>query len=94
MRSTVLILGLGGNLEKKEIEFNERIAEQEKEGLMNTKGIVRKILGLARELDVRLATAVKAGESLGAAATVPYQELSRVNAREQGYLYFNMLTGR
>ena len=32
MRSTVLVLGLGGNLEKKETEFNERIAEKEKEG--------------------------------------------------------------
>ncbi len=32
MRSTVLILGLGGNLGKKETEFNERIAEKEKEG--------------------------------------------------------------
>ena len=61
---------------------------------MNTKGIVRKILGLARELDIRLATAVKAGDSLGAPATVHYQALSRVNAREQGYLYVHMLTGR
>lgn len=61
---------------------------------MNPKGIIRKILGLARELDVWLATAVKAGESLDAPATVPYQELSRVNAREQGYLYIHMLTGR
>ncbi len=32
MRSMVLILGLGGNLGKKETEFNERIAETEKEG--------------------------------------------------------------
>ena len=32
MQSTVLILGLGGNLGKKEIELNERIAEKEKEG--------------------------------------------------------------
>ncbi len=32
MRSTVLILGLGGNLGKKETEFNERLAEKEKEG--------------------------------------------------------------
>jgi len=32
MRSTVLILGLSGNLGKKETEFNERIAEKEKEG--------------------------------------------------------------
>ena len=32
MRSTVLILGLGGNLGKKETELNERIAEKEKEG--------------------------------------------------------------
>ena len=29
---TVLILGLGGNLGKKETELNERIAEKEKEG--------------------------------------------------------------
>ncbi len=28
----VLILSLGGNLRKKETEFNERIAEKEKEG--------------------------------------------------------------
>ena len=61
---------------------------------MSTKGIVRRILGLAREFDVWLATAVKTGESLGAPATVHYQELSRVNAQEQGYLYFHMLTGR
>ena len=32
MRSTVLILSLSGNLSKKETEFNERIAEKEKEG--------------------------------------------------------------
>ena len=32
MRSTVLILGLSGNLGKKETELNERIAEKEKEG--------------------------------------------------------------
>ena len=32
MRSTVLMLGLSGNLGKKETEFNERIAEKEKEG--------------------------------------------------------------
>ena len=32
MRSTVLILGLSGNLRKKETEFNERIAEKEAEG--------------------------------------------------------------
>ncbi len=32
MRSTVLILGLGGTPEKKEPELNERIAEKEKEG--------------------------------------------------------------
>ncbi len=32
MHSTVLILGLGGNLGKKENELNERIAEKEKEG--------------------------------------------------------------
>ncbi len=32
MRSTVLILGLSGNLGRKETEFNERIAEKEKEG--------------------------------------------------------------
>ena len=32
MRSTVLILGLHGNLGKKETELNERIAEKEKEG--------------------------------------------------------------
>ena len=32
MRSTVLILGLSGNLGKKEAEFNESIAEKEKEG--------------------------------------------------------------
>ncbi len=32
MRSTVLILGLVGNLGKKETELNERIAEKEKEG--------------------------------------------------------------
>ena len=32
MRSTVLILGLGGNLGKKETELNERIAEKETEG--------------------------------------------------------------
>ncbi len=28
----VLILSLGGNLRKKETEFNERVAEKEKEG--------------------------------------------------------------
>ena len=32
MRSTVLILGLSGNLGRKETEFNERVAEKEKEG--------------------------------------------------------------
>ena len=32
MRSTLLILGLGGNLGKKETDLNERIAEKEKEG--------------------------------------------------------------
>ena len=32
MRSTVLILGLGGNLRRKEGELNQRIAEKEKEG--------------------------------------------------------------
>ena len=32
MQSTVLILGLSGNLGRKESEFNERIAEKEKEG--------------------------------------------------------------
>ena len=32
MQSTVLILGLSGNLGRKETEFNERIAEKEKEG--------------------------------------------------------------
>ncbi len=32
MRSTVLIIGLSGNLGKKESELNERIAEKEKEG--------------------------------------------------------------
>ena len=32
MRSTVLILGLSGNLRKKETELNERIAEKEAEG--------------------------------------------------------------
>ena len=32
MRSMVLILGLSGNLGRKETEFNERIAEKEKEG--------------------------------------------------------------
>ena len=32
MRSMVLIRSLGGNLEKKETELNERIAEKDKEG--------------------------------------------------------------
>ena len=32
MQSTVLVLGLRGNLGKKETEFNARIAEKEKEG--------------------------------------------------------------
>ncbi len=32
MRTTVLILGLSGNLGKKETELNERITEKEKEG--------------------------------------------------------------
>ena len=32
MRSTVLIRGLGGNLEKTETELNERLAEKEKDG--------------------------------------------------------------
>jgi len=32
MRSTLLILGLSGNLGKKETELNEHIAEKEKEG--------------------------------------------------------------
>ena len=32
MRSTVLILDLGGNLGKTETKLNERIAEKEKEG--------------------------------------------------------------
>ena len=34
MQSTVLILGLSGNLGKKETELNQRIAEKEKEGLV------------------------------------------------------------
>ena len=32
MRSTVLIVGLSGNLRKKENELNQRIAEKEEEG--------------------------------------------------------------
>ncbi len=32
MQSTLLILGLSGNLNRKETELNERIAEKEKEG--------------------------------------------------------------
>ena len=32
MQSMVMILGLSGNLGGKETEFNERIAEKEKEG--------------------------------------------------------------
>ena len=32
MRTTVLTLGLGGNLGKKETDLNERIAEKEREG--------------------------------------------------------------
>ena len=32
MRSTVLILGLGSNLGKRQTELNERVAEKEKEG--------------------------------------------------------------
>ena len=32
MRSTVLIRGLGGTPEKKELELNERISEKEDEG--------------------------------------------------------------
>ena len=32
MRSTLLILGLSGNLVKRETELNERIVEKEKEG--------------------------------------------------------------
>ena len=32
MRSTVLILGLSGNLGKRQTELNERIAEKEHEG--------------------------------------------------------------
>ena len=32
MRSTVLVFGLSGNYGKKVTEFNERIAEKEKEG--------------------------------------------------------------
>ncbi len=32
MQSTVLILGLSGNLGRKETELNERIAEKEREG--------------------------------------------------------------
>ena len=32
MQSMVLILGLSGNLRKKETEFNQLIAEKEKEG--------------------------------------------------------------
>ncbi len=32
MRSMVLVLGLSGNLGNKETQFNERIAEKEKEG--------------------------------------------------------------
>ncbi len=32
MRSTVLMLGLSGNLGKKETELNKHIAEKEKEG--------------------------------------------------------------
>ena len=32
MRSTVLILGLSGNLGKRETELNKRIAEKEQEG--------------------------------------------------------------
>jgi hypothetical protein len=32
MQSTLLILGVSGNMGKKETAFNERIAEREKEG--------------------------------------------------------------
>ncbi len=32
MQSTVLFLGVSGNMRKKETAFNERIAEKEKEG--------------------------------------------------------------
>jgi len=32
MQSTVLILGLGSNLGKRQTELNERVAEKEKEG--------------------------------------------------------------
>ena len=56
MRSTVLFLGLSGNLGKKESELNERIAEKEQEGwevvYMQT---TRPSLGQAPVIILRLA---------------------------------------
>ena len=56
MRSTLLILGLSGNLGKKETELNEHIAEKEKEGweVMDMQ-ITRPSFGNAPVIVLRLA---------------------------------------
>ena len=56
MRSTVLILGLSGNLGKKETELNERIVEREKEGWeVVDRRITRTSFGNAPVIILRLA---------------------------------------
>jgi len=56
MQSTVLIIGLSGNLGKKETELNEHIAEKEKQGweVPDTQTI-RPSFGYAPVMIVRLA---------------------------------------
>ena len=55
MQSTVLNLGLAGNLGKKETELNERIAEKEKEGWeVVDMQITRPSFGAAPDIILRL----------------------------------------
>ena len=56
MRSTLLILGLSGNLGKKETELNEHITEKEKEGWeVVDMQITRPSFGAAPVIVLRLA---------------------------------------
>ena len=56
MRSMVLVLGLSGNLGKKESALNERIAEKEKEGWeVADMQIRRPSFGAAPVIIIRLA---------------------------------------
>ncbi len=56
MQSTVLIIGLSGNLGKKETELNEHIAEKEKQGWeVSDTQTTRPSFGYAPVMIVRLA---------------------------------------